>query len=181
MRRPEMPAGVITPANPLAIGDTLVGPATITVDATAQGEWAFFAFNRNSVLSVAAPGDWDLAFRRFYVIANGGPGFAGRGGIADLGKVAFDSVLLVPDTGYVVNDRDSVNTAIRRWYDYGFTSHLLPSKNHVYAIRTADGKYAKMQIVSYYCGEAEPGCLTFKYAYQGDGTRVFKAGSQRPR
>ena len=173
MRRPQIPSGTITPPNPVAIGDTLVGPATVTVDATAQDGWTFFDFSRNSALSVAAPADWDLAFKRFYVIANGGAGFEGRGGILDLGKVAFDSVTAVPDTGYALTDKDSVNAAIRRWYDYGFTSHLLPSKHHVYAVRTADGKYAKIEITSYYCGEAQPGCLTFKYVYQGNGSRRF--------
>ncbi len=113
----------------------------------------------------------DIAVRRFYLIANGGPGFAGRAAIADLGEVAFDSVRVLPDTGWQETARDSVNPAIRRWYDYGFASHLLRSKHHVYAVRTAGGKYAKIEIVTYYCGEAEPGCFSIRYAYQGNGTR----------
>ncbi len=179
LRRPSIPSGNITPPNPIAVGDTLVGPLTVTVDATAQDHWTYFAFNRNSVLAVARPDEWDLAFRRFYIIANGGRGFGGHGGIIDLGKVNFDSVTSVPDTGYVETDKDSVNTAIRRWYDYGFTSHLLPTKHHVYAVRTADGKYAKIQILTYYCDQAEPGCMTIRYEYQGNGTSKFEARGQR--
>jgi len=109
--------------------------------------------------------------RRFYVIANGGPGFAGQGGIRDLGKAAFDSVAEVPEGGYEPTGADSVNGAIRHWYDYSWTSHLLTTAGHAYAVRTADGKYAKLAVVSYYCGEATPGCLTLRYAYQGDGSR----------
>ena len=179
LRRPSIPSGSITPPNPVAIGDTLVGPLTVTVDATAQDRWTYFAFNRNSALAVASPDGWDLAFRRFYIIANGGPRFGGHGGILDLGRVSFDSVTSVPDTGYVQTEADSINPAIRRWYDYGFTSHLLPTKNHVYAVRTADGKYAKIQVLTYYCGQAEPGCLTFRYEYQGNGSRMFEAGGRR--
>ncbi len=41
----------------------------------------------------------------------------------------------------------------------------------MYAIRTADGRYAKVEIVGYYCPGAEPGCLTLRYVYQGDGSR----------
>jgi hypothetical protein len=44
----------------------------------------------------------------------------------------------------------------------------------VYAIRTADGRYAKLEIVSYYCPGAVSGCLTFRYAYQGSGARAFR-------
>ena len=40
-----------------------------------------------------------------------------------------------------------------------------------YAVRTADGRYAKFSIVGYYCGEVRSGCFTIRYAYQGDGSR----------
>ena len=62
---------------------------------------------------------------------------------------------------------------IASWYRYGFFSHVLSPKAHVWAVRTAEGRYAKMEIVGYYCPGAQPGCLTFRYVYQGDGsTRV---------
>ena len=178
LRRPQIPTGRITPPHPVAVGDTLVGPAVVTVDATSSDRWSFFDFSRNSVVEHPGPLDWDLAVRRFYVIANGGTGFAGKGGIADVGKVAFDSVIVLPATGYQPTERDSINTAIRHWYDYGWASHLLRSGGHVYAVRTADGKYAKIAIESYYCGEAQPGCLTFRYAYQGDGSARIVRGDR---
>ena len=173
LRHPDIPKGTITPPHPVTIGDTLVGPATITLDATSSDQWTFFDFSRNSAVQNPGPQDWDLAVRRFYIMANGGARFQGRGGLADLGKVSFDSTATLPDSGYVVTEKDSINPAIRRWYDYGFASHLLRSKEHVYAVRTADGKYAKIQIVTYYCGEAQPGCMTFTYVYQGNGTRTL--------
>jgi hypothetical protein len=181
MRRPEIPSGTITVPHPEAVGDTLVGPAEYTVDATSQDRWSFFDFSRNAVVTDPGPLDWDLAMRRFYVIVNGGPGFAGGGGVQDLGAVAFDSVAVLPDTGYRASEADSSNPALRRWYDYGWSSHLLRSKSHVYAVRTADGKYAKIAIVSYYCGEARPGCFTFRYVYQGQGSRDVALRSRTPR
>jgi len=39
-------------------------------------------------------------------------------------------------------------------------------------VLTADGRYAKIQLVSYYCPRSQPACLTFPYIYQGDGSRV---------
>ena len=175
LRRPEMPEAVITPPHPIAVGDSLVGPATVTLDGTVPGQWTFFDFSRNSALQGPGPLDWDLAVRRFTIIANGGSGFAGQGGIADLGMVPCDSVHAAPADGYQATAADSANPAIRRWYDYSWTSHLLTPKGKVYAVRTADGKYAKLEIVSYYCGAARPGCLSLRYAYQGDGTRRLTA------
>ena len=45
------------------------------------------------------PLGWDLAFRRFTVLANGGPGLSGQGGIRDLGERSLDSVTSVPEDG----------------------------------------------------------------------------------
>ena len=39
--------------------------------------------------------------------------------------------------------------------------------------RTADGRYAVFQILSYYCPAAQAGCTTIRYRYQGAGGRGF--------
>lgn len=173
--RPTPPSFAPSPTRPVEAGAAMVGPRVYTVDATSGSDWRYFDFSRGSVVDRPGPLDWDLAFRRFHVIANGGPRFAGAGGIHDLGAVPFDSVTTVPRTGYepTVAGSDTTNPAIAKWYDYGFTSHLLSPKPHVYAIRTADGRYAKLELLGYYCPGARPGCVAFRYVYQGDGsTRV---------
>ncbi|HSR42903.1 MAG TPA: HmuY family protein, partial [Longimicrobiales bacterium] len=59
-------------------------------------------------------------------------------------------------------------------------SHILRPKDRVFAVRTADGRYAKLRILGYYCPGARPGCLAFRYVYQGDGSRrVASAGRDR--
>lgn len=172
LRRPTIPAWPPTPADEREAGDTLVGPVTWTVDATQSDRWTMFDFSRGSTVHGGDPMGWDLAFRRFYIIANGGQEFMGKGGIVDMGAVPFDSVRVAPETGYVETRvrSDSTNPAIQRWYDYGWISHLLTPKPNVYVVRTADGRYAKFQILGYYCPGAVPGCVTFRYVYQGDGT-----------
>ena len=178
--RPAVEAHVPTPPNPAEAGETLVGPIDYTVDATSTGEWQFFDFSRGSVVVNPGPGDWDLAFRRFHIIANGGPGFSGDGGIIRLEETDFDAVSELPDAAYVETTvrRDSVNAAIERWYAYGWTSHLLTPHPVVYAVRTADGRYAKVQLLGYYCPGAQPGCLTFRYVYQGAGGRALGAPAE---
>lgn len=161
-----------TALDPGLAGDSLIGPVRVTLDASHPDRWVYFAFSRGATIAGPAPDGWDLAFRRFNIRVNGGGGFAGRAGVVDLGAVPFDSVRVVPATGYVTSQpRDSVNPAIDRWYDYGFTSHLLTPKSRVYAVRTADGRYAKLRFLSYYCPGAQPGCMTVEYVYQGGGGR----------
>jgi hypothetical protein len=165
LRPAAVPTYAPTPAAPTEVPRTLVGPVLYTVDATAPEEWRHFSFRLGSVVEDTAPG-WDLAFRRYAIIA--GPG----SGILDLGDVAFDAVRTVPTTGYRANDGggEPRNPAIAGWYHYGFFSHVLTPRPRVWAVRTADGRYAKLEIVGYYCPGSHPGCLTFRYVFQGDGT-----------
>jgi hypothetical protein len=158
LRAPEVPSFPPTPAAPKAAGAALVGPVLYTVDATAADVWRHFSFRLGSVVD----GPADLAFRRYAIVA--GPG----GGILDLGEVGFEAVRTVPATGYQPNEgaADPRNPAIAAWYRYGFFSHVLSPKPRVWAVRTADGHYAKLEMVGYYCPGSTPGCPTFRYVYQ---------------
>ena len=178
LRRPEPPSFTPGGPPPSEVGDSLVGPRVYTVDARDEQVWRWFDFSRGSVVESPGPRDWDLAFRRHDILVNGGEGFAGEGGAIALEGVAFDALGEAPETGYLGSaaGRDSASAAFEDWYDYGFTSHLLEPKPVLYAIRTADGRYAKLEILSYYCPEAVSGCLTFRYAYQGSGRRSFRRG-----
>lgn len=182
LRRPPPPAFPPSPVQPDPVGDRLVGPQVHTVEATHPDRWVHFSFQLGSLVPDPAPGEWDLAFRRFQVIANGGDGFSGSAGILDLGAVPFDSVREVPETGYepTAVRTDSVNAAIEDWYDYSFFSHLLTPKPRVYAVRTADGRFAKLELLGYYCPGATPGCMTFRYVYQGDGSRQVVPSESPP-
>jgi hypothetical protein len=184
---PGPPVGnfVVTPPNPVEVGDRLVGPVLYTLDARASGQWTFFDFSRGSVVEVPHQFgvDWDLAFQRHKILANGGAtNPKGRGAILNLGEVAFEAAVEAPADGYVEDTIASItsdaiateNLAIKAWYHYNFLTHLLRPKPNVYAIRTADGRYAKMRVVSYYCdGGQASGCFTIEYVYQGDGSRRF--------
>jgi hypothetical protein len=161
---PEFPPYAVTVQQPAPVGDSLVGPSTYTLDASAGDGWRRFQFARNAVVE---SGSWDIAFRRHHIIAAAG------GGIADLGAVPFDSVREVPAQGYTPTDfgRDTVNPGVGKWYAYSMLSHLLTSKGHVYAVRSADGRYAKLEILAYYCRDVGAACYTVRYAFQGDGSR----------
>ena len=164
----------VSVSDPQEVGDQLVGPSVVTVDGRVD-EFAYFDFSTGSVVESPGPLGWDLAFQRYTILANGGPNFAGRGGILDLGITSLDSLTTVPTNGYAVNTggREVTNPAIARWYEYSWTSHVLSPKPNVFAVRTADGRYAVFQILSYYCPAAQAGCTTIRYRYQGAGGTVF--------
>ena len=161
---PAFPPYAVTAPRPAPVGDSLVGPSTYTLDASAGDGWRRFVFARNAVVD---SGSWDIAFRRHHMIAAPGAG------IVDLGAVPFDSVREMPAEGYAPTDfgRDTVNAGVGKWYAYSMLSHLLKPKGHVYAVRTADGHYAKLEILAYYCRDVGAACYTVRYAFQGDGSR----------
>ena len=169
LERPEVPTFTPTVAAAAEVG-TEQDARTMTVDASDSEVWRFFDFSRGSVVEAPGEEEWDIAFRRIQIIVNGGRGMEGQGAAASLEDMTFESVSSVPETGYVVAERrDSVNAVLEDWYDYSFTSHVLSPKPIVYAIRTADGRYAKLEMLGYYCVGALPGCTTFRYVYQGGG------------
>jgi hypothetical protein len=171
LRRPEVPTYPPTPPVPREAGRTLTGPVLYTIDARDPEQWRRFSFQVGSAVDNAATA-WDLAFKRYEIISNGGNGYGGNAGLLDLGERPFDEVITVPTSGYQLTERapDPRNPAIARWYTYGFFSHVLTPKPHVWAVRTADGRFAKLEMVGYYCDGGQPGCVTFRYVFQGDGS-----------
>ena len=134
-------------------GDTLY-----TLDASSGERWQRFHFARHAVVD---SGPWDVAFRRNHMIT------APEAGALDLGPVSFDSVRDVPGEGYAQTRfgaaGDSTNPAIGKWYSYSMLSHLLTTRNHVYALRTADGRFVKLQLLAYYCRDVGAACYTMRY------------------
>jgi hypothetical protein len=167
----------VSAVDPQEVGDRLVGPSLVTVDGRGD-EFTFFDFSSGSVVESPDPLGWDLAFRRFTVLANGGADYAGQGEILDLGIASLDSLTSVPTNGYAPNTpgREVSNVATAEWYEYSWTSHVLSPKPNIFAVRTADGRYAVFQILSYYCPTAQAGCTTIRYRYQGAGGTVFDPG-----
>jgi hypothetical protein len=165
---------------PREAGNDLVGPLTYTVDATHVEEWVFFDFSSGSIVPAAnwdSP-NWDLAIRRTKILTNGGAtNPRGNGAVLRMEGIGLEGLAEAPESGYVQDEKpdnagELANPHLDKWYNYNYWTHRLIPKEEVYVIRTADGKYAKMAIRDYYCGQTA-GCLSFTYVYQGDGSRNF--------
>ncbi len=157
-----------TPSQPVDATLTSLVYDTVTIDAYDEVAWHFFDFDRASPVVPPDTAGWDLAFRRFTIVP--------AAGVVDLGVSTFEAVTEAPATGYVESTfgRDTLNTAIDRWYTYSVVSHLLKPNGHVYVVRTAEGRYAKLELLSYYCPGVVAGCPTFRYVYRPDGGRAFE-------
>jgi hypothetical protein len=155
-----------TPVAPTAQVESLVYD-TLTVDSRDETTWHFVDFDRRSTVVPPDTAGWDLAIRRFTVVA--------AGAVADAGKTTFDEVIEAPIEEFVETSfgRDTVNAAIDRWYRYSMVSHLLEPNGHVYVVRTRTSRFAKLEFLSYYCPGVVAGCPTFRYVYQPDGGRSF--------
>jgi hypothetical protein len=155
LRRREAP--VHAPSSPTrtrAAGWERAGD-TLTLDATDEVRWRRASLTLGRALDDTA--GWELAGRRHRVTV--------AGALADLGAVSWDSARAGAGTRWIASTpREDGNAAIRRWYRYDFTTHLLAPAGHVYLLRTHAGRVWKLQVLGYYCPGVRAGCLTIRYA-----------------
>lgn len=167
-------------------------------DTSSTGSFTYFSLSTKSVVTGAdtLTNKWDLAFRGTIIWINGGSIRFGHGGAIVAGAPAysglypqtnFDTITTAPVAGYGV-DNSPTSLAIptgsdNGWYNYdGATNYIAPIAGRVLLIKTGDGKYAKVEILSYYKdGIPDPmpnpvnfRFYTFRYTYQADGTGKLK-------
>ncbi len=178
---------VLSSVDPAEVGNKLTDTIIYTFAASTIDRWVYFDFSRGSVVSdVSSLKDmmnWDLALRKTKIVSNGGDtNERGKVAIAKLDTTDFDSILEVPENTKFLKDVkppdkiDTQNDSFENWHSYKASSHKIKPFDNVYLIKTAEGNYSKMQILSYYCKDGEEdikGCYTIKYVYQGDGTKRF--------
>lgn len=150
--------------------DYTTNPPTIT------GDYIKFNFATGQTTT---GDDWDIAFRGTTILVNGGEKkltdepSRSTIGAAYLTSGTFGSIDMV-ETSELSQD-SSTEHAISGWYDYNPTNHLItPKAGKVVVVKTHDGHYAKMEIISYYKDKdtsSESRYFTFNYVYQpNDGS-----------
>ena len=176
--------------------DTIIGVYTSGPAAGqpyGSGKFTFYSLETNSVIanSDSATNKWDIGLRGTTIITNGGnSGPASGGAFVYIGT--FDQLKTIPaDSAFRVDNAPSAY-AIRTgsgngWYSYnGATNLVTPIPGRILVIRTASGKYAKIEIQNYYKGGVTPDAsasdadklskqryYTFRFIYQPDGTKNF--------
>ena len=148
--------------------------------------YAFYSLATKSevLYTDSATTKWDIAVRGTTVLVNGGSSGPGLGG-AIVKEGLFAEQTTAPTTGYRLDT--ATEKAIKTgsgngWYSYNSTTHVVaPIAGRVLLLRTATGKYARLEIVSYYkdapatpAGTEPSGYYTFRYVYQPDGSTNLK-------
>ena len=133
------------------------GIVATTVNASSEEEWVYFDFENCGIVDEATSGDdWDLAFKRFNPKINGGVSGSGGVEVAILdANPDFDAIADAPGGAYRVDvedeDDDGVpEYAMKGWYDYDFSTHILTPADVVYVLKTTDGAYIKIRFDDYY-------------------------------
>ena len=174
-----------TPPRPVETVEHLTEPTVYTIDARSENVWVYFDFSRGAVVPVLDPKQdgWDLAFKRYVMRTNGGRSNPdGQGAVLKIHERDFAVVPQVPEDVefqadiHPKNRLHPFNPVLEKWYNYSYLANVLAPKPAIYVVRTQDGKYAKMRMLSYYCTGNVAGCMTFEYVYQGDGSRRLADG-----
>ena len=174
----EKPANKVEPEPKTKLTNLLATQVT-TVNASSEKEYVYFDFSSGKPVRILDTSslEWDMAFRRGKVISNGGASSRlGQAGLIDLGVVEFDEVTEVPMDDYaqdIAAKTETENPVLLKWYNYNYFTHKLTAKKNSYAVRTANGKFAKFQFLSFYCDNKEAGCIKIRYVYQDNGSNSF--------
>ncbi len=186
-----VPVTAITVSNLPA--DTVLGLNPITGMPISAGKYTFYSLERNAIVpnTDSASTQWDLAFAGSKILTNSGTSGKGLGG-AFIYTGLFNDVKTISNDSVFKTDNAPSSFAVtfgsgKGWYVYDqLTSLITPLAGRVLVIRTASGKYAKVEIINYYKGGvtlpttasesdklSKQRYYTFRYAYQPNGSKTF--------
>ena len=174
--------------------DTVLGLDPTTGAPKYANKFTYYSLENNAIVSIAdsSTTKWDLAFASTKILTNGGTSGIGKGGafvftglFDDLKTISTDSVFKTDN--FATSTYAITSVSGKGWYVYDqITSLITPLAGRVLVIRTASGKYAKVEIVSYYKGGvtlastasdtdklSKQRYYTFRFIYQPNGTKVF--------
>lgn len=168
--------------------DPLVGTDPVTGRPVGTGRYTFYSLRENAVVPSAdsASTAWDLALRGTSILVNGGTSGPGDGAAAVVAR-PFAEVAEAPADTAFATDADGAPAIPTGsgggWYNYNPTTHVVtPVPGRTLVVRTADGRYAKVSILSYYQGRPETidetsasRYYSFEYVFQPDGSRRLQA------
>ncbi len=176
---------------------------TFELNVSDRKKWYYFSFKDGLVGEGSAKptdGDdaawkekdnWDLAFHNTNVRTNSGLSGNGQGGAFEMESNIMTEVTTAPGNDYITDTEIRIflnmpptnpaediknvggNTVLDLWADFAHETGTWTIKDKVFVIKTADGKYAKIQFVNYLDENDHGGLMKFNYVYQADGSMNF--------
>ena len=187
---------IVVPVTAITVKDLPADTVTgLGADGRPQyaGSVTYFSLVDNKIVasSDVASTKWDVAFSSTKILINGGTSGPGIGG-AFVYVGLFDALKTIPsDSTFAIDNSNAAKFAIPQtsagWYIYnGLTNIVTPAAGRVLVIRTATGKFAKIEILNYYKGGvtlpitasdsdklSKQRYYTFRYTYQPNGSKTF--------
>lgn len=160
---------------------------TVTdLDASKGAVYYSLSTNKQVTVDDITAGKWDLKFATTKILVNGGTSGTGTTQ-AQIVLNKFEDLVTAPATGYKTDGAEG--NALADWYKYTGMEiapfhAIFPLPGKIFVIKTSDGKYAKLEMISYYKGNPDTTTpvfadlatrpaspyYTFRFAYQADGT-----------
>ncbi len=140
------------------------------VDASNKAAFVFVDLDNDTELKTdeaLGSNSWEFSFQRFKISMNGGAqNTNGKVAVALLTETAFDALQRAPTSGYEQDAADTVlNGVSGGWYAYDIGKHRLEAQpKRVYVVSSSDGRYFKVQWLSYYDEAGSPAQIAFRYA-----------------
>jgi len=146
-------------------------------DTASDGSYTYYDLESGTAIESSSSADWDIAFGGTEILANS----ENDGGITKVSG-EYSSIETAVETGFSASNSD--------WYTYtgeapnGPKHAILPNEDETLIVKTSEGKYAKVKIISYYEGNPDTDSpefanfqtrpagkyFTFDYALQTNGT-----------
>ncbi len=173
------------------MADTIIGLAP-SGQPYGANKFTFFSIENGTLIpnTDSATSKWDIAFKGTTILTNAGTSGPGNGGaFVQIGT--FDALTSIsPDSTFKTDAAPvyAITTGSGKgWYNYDGASNLVtPLPGRVLVIRTASGKYAKLEISNYYKKGVTPAASAtdeeklhsqryygFRYTFQANGTKNF--------
>lgn len=172
------------PANVNTIFSPAIPESDVEGNTEANPGYTFYDLDNGRTVEDSLSAEWDIAYGGTTMLANSGNG----GGIQVL-DAEYSTVMEAPTSGYNAEVGGSGS-----WYTYtgeapnGPKHAVIADTNKTVVVLTADGRYAKIQILSYYQGNPDTSTpqfadfrtrpadkyFTFNYTVQGaESTQLF--------
>ncbi len=157
--------------------------------------YTLYSLRENTIIADADSNStqWDIALAGTTILVNGGISGPGQGE-AQIVSGIFENITQAPESGYVADSDTTLaipKGSGKGWYNYTGEGNppnaIIPIPGQIIVLKTADGKYAKMEILSYYQGNPDTSTpvfadvatrpkgkyYTFRYVVQTNGSRKF--------
>ena len=154
----------------------------LVIDSTSEESWIYFDLDTylenpeslESSLSddLESISGWDIAFKRYQIMSNGGVSGSGNVEIAIIKDQDYESIEQAPSEDYQVDAEDSeadedtnpdyVFNQADAWYSYDISSHTLKTKAYTYVIKSTQENYFKVSIDDYYNEVGDSGHVTMR-------------------